>query len=122
MINAADMEKYFEQVCRLLSTCRGGIRAMTIDKIRTELGVDRRLVEELLETRLADFPFVLVSGSAGYFIPVNAEDINDYYASLGSRMIKLHVRRKRVRNKAIAKGWSFDGRKFTHQQGELFDL
>jgi len=72
----------------------------------------RRTTEELLEHRLADFPWPLVATSAGLFIPTDPEEINHYQRSLRARAVKIFLRARTVRRKALAYGWRRDGKWF----------
>ena len=119
-------EEFFLAVCRLLSPCIGEENAMTLDDItlRAEMP-NRRTTEEIMEQRLADFPYPLVASSAGYFRPVKAESINNYiHGNLVGRMVKLHRRRKTVMRKCLAAGFIRIGKHFVDRpavQGDLFE-
>jgi hypothetical protein len=107
------MDVYFERACRVLVECRGHDRAITINDLMARAGINsRRVCEKILETRLQDFPFPLASGSDGYFIPTQSEDINHYLDSLESRAICLFHRKKNVIHKALAAGFRRVGKRF----------
>lgn len=119
-------EAHFNAVCRLLAPCLGEEQAMTLDDITLRAALpNRRTTEEIMEHRLADFPYPLVASSAGYFRPITAEHINAYInGNLISRMAKLHKRRKTVMRKCLAAGWQRLGKNFVNRpsvQGELFE-
>jgi len=118
-----DTDQYFDVVSRLLASCRGKQRAMTIDQITQAAGIpDRRITEQLLESRLADFPFLLVASGRGYYIPASAEDINRYVHSLHSRHRKLQLRELTVRRKAVASGYPLENDHFTDPPGHQAEL
>jgi hypothetical protein len=114
----------FQAVIRVLVDARGEANALTLDEITARAGLpNRRTTETLIETRLGDFPYPLVAGGAGYFIPVQAEQINKYIRSLGSRMVSLAIRKRAVVRKALAQGWKREGKWFARppQQLDLFE-
>lgn len=118
----ADLQPLFLIVRDLLATARGRKLAWTLDRLAEAAGTSRRDVEQVLEERLSDFPFPLVSGSPGYWIPEDAEEINHYRASLRSRAVKIFIRAKRVAVMARRAGWPQEGRLFRNppaRQGEL---
>jgi len=114
----------FQAICWLLRDARGVENAMTLDEITARAGLpNRRTTEELMEQRLQDFPYPLVSGGAGYFIPTQAEQINAYLRSLRSRALKCFIRARNVSSKAIAQGWKREGKWFAKPplQLDLFE-
>jgi hypothetical protein len=114
----------FMAVIRVLANSRGAGNALTLDEITARAGLpNRRTTETLIETKLSDFPYPLVAGGAGYFIPNEAEQINRYIRSLGSRMVSLAVRKRAVVRKALAQGWKREGKWFARppQQLDLFE-
>jgi len=120
---AIDTDQYFEAVCRLLSTCRGRDRAITIEAITERIGIHhRRVTEDLLETRLQDFPFLLIAGPRGYYIPTTAKDVNTYVHSLHSRHSKLQLRENTVQTKAVAAGFRKEGDVFVDPPGHQPEL
>jgi hypothetical protein len=119
---AEQVAPYFERVCILLQSAHGREWAMTIDEI-TEFArlPDRRTTEALMETHLDLFPWPLVAGADGYYIPTEAGELNRYVESLRGRAVKIFVRSRKVVRKAIACGWKRDGKAFARppQQQEL---
>lgn len=116
-------DNYFHTVAELLRTRRGEEQAITIDQIVTLTGMSsRRECEELLEKRLADFPFPLAASARGYYIPTSAEELNRYVASLRSRAMKIFLRQRTVVRKAVAAGWPRAGRIFAPPPGEQLSL
>ena len=118
----ADLQPLFLIVRDLLATARSRKLAWTLDRLAEAAGTSRREVEQVLEERLSDFPFPLVSGSPGYWIPEDADEINHYRASLRSRAVKIFLRAKRVASMARRAGWPQEGRLFRNppaRQGEL---
>lgn len=114
----------FESVVRLMNGARGVEHAMTLDEITARAGLpNRRTTETLIEENLARFPYPLVAGGAGYFIPTSADQLNGYLRSLRSRAVKMFKRSKVVVNKAIAHGWKREGKWFAKppQQLDLFE-
>jgi hypothetical protein len=116
-------EEQFLAVRAVLSACVGRERAMTIDVLtqRCELS-GRRQCEQVLEERLADFPFLLVSGARGYWIPTQAEDVNGYLESLGGRTLALFRRRRLVIRKAMVNGFRRCGKRFENPPGGQMEL
>lgn len=103
----------FENVRRILVEHRGRANAITIDQLAFLAGLpSRRACEDLLETRLADFQFILVADSAGYYIPTCAAEINHYLDSLQSRAVKIFQRKRRVIRKALTSGLPRQGKHF----------
>jgi hypothetical protein len=120
-----DGEELFLSILRLLNGRRGAANALTLDEITLQAGIpNRRLTEQILEHRLADFPFPMVSSGAGYFIPATAEELNAYQASLRSRALKCFLRARTVRRKALAAGWRREGTRFANPpvQMDLWDV
>jgi hypothetical protein len=120
---STDIQQSFQIVRDTLRVCRGEAQAVTIDELARRCGIGRRDCEALLETCFEDFPFVLASGSRGYFIPTSADEINAYDRSLQSRAVKIFLRRRRLIRKAQAAGWPRQGKLFANPpsvQGELF--
>jgi len=121
---AYDTDQHFEAVCRILSDCRGAENAITLDVLTFQAGLPhRRITEQLIEQRLGDFPFILVAGGAGYYIPTDADEINRYVHNLHSRHRRMQLREQTVIRKARAAGYIYDGDRFANPpsaQGELF--
>jgi len=114
----------FAAVVEILRHAWGHQAGITIEQITHQAGIpNRRTTEKLFETRLADFPFLIVSGSTGYFRPVAAAEINAYRRSLRSRAIKDFLRAKLVMRKAMSEFWPRNGSEFEDavatRQGEL---
>lgn len=110
-------EQYYPAVVEILRAARGPSAAIPINTIIERLGLPvthstRRMVEHLLEVHLSDFPFFLVAGSSGYFIPTSAESINHYLRSLESRCRALFIRRHTTIKRAQAAGYRRQGRTF----------
>ena len=104
----------FEQVRRILVEHRGRANAITIDQLCHLADLpSRRACEDLLETRLADFQFILVADAHGYYIPTTADEINHYLDSLQSRAVKIFLRKRRVMRKALASGLQRQGKHFS---------
>jgi 2'-5' RNA ligase len=114
----------FERLILTLASARGRERAITLQALADAAGVPRREVEEVIEHRLAEFPFVLVAGAAGYFIPNRPDDINAYLHNLHSRHRRMQLREAVVRRKARAHGWPEEQGRFVAPpavlQQELF--
>ncbi len=119
-------DEMFDSVRRILGDARGEPLAVTIDEICRRAGSmrrerlsgawvpDRRPIEAILEQRLGDFPWPLVAGSRGYYIPIHADEINRYLDSLQGRAIAVFRRKRTVLQKALAsRRWVRDGRRFT---------
>ena len=125
MFHQKDTTEFFPTVAGILSAARGKKNAITIDLVTERAGIpDRRTTEHLLESRLEDFPFVLVAGSRGYYIPTSAEEVNRYLDSLQSRALKLFVRKRAVARRAAAGGFPREGKHFIDPpapQTDLFD-
>lgn len=102
----------FYLIVNCLREARGEARAWTLKSLATVCGVSRRRVEKCIEEDLENFPFVVVSGSEGYFRPVNADQVNHYQAALNSRIRKLAIRKRAVRRLASESGFVRDGKRF----------
>lgn len=118
--HGAGSSEQFEAVVRLLIDARGEDRALTLDEITARAGLpNRRTTETLMELRLQDFPYPLVAGGAGYFIPTQADQINRYLQSLRSRAMKCFIRARNVSRKAVAQGWKREGKWFARPPVQL---
>lgn len=107
------LDGYFRALRAKLIHATGQNAAMSIDQLTRDAGIpDRRTCEVILETRLEDFGFVLVSGSKGYYRPTTAESVNRYLASLESRIKCLSVRHTRVSHMAKLAGFIHEGNQF----------
>lgn len=115
----------FEKIVETLRDRFGEENGITIDALAvaagvTRLGADsqgniliiprRRVMEELLESRAADFPFlVCVSTQTGYFRPATKDEIEHWWNSMHSR-IKACARRLHIgRITASRDGWAYEG-------------
>lgn len=108
-------------VMRVLHGCVGKANAKTLAQIAVESGVqDRRVVEELIEHSLAEFPWPIVSGADGLWIPTEARDVTRYYASLRSRIFKMFGRIRTLERKASIAGFFRNGMVFEKGEGALF--
>ena len=118
------MTDAFPILCRELSQCRGRMRAATLAEIAARVGVSRREIEDVIEHRLRDFPWPIVAGANGIFIPADAADLNQYLHALHSRHRRMQLREATVRKKAKLAGWSEENGEFTAPpraiQQELF--
>lgn len=113
----------FELLQDALYTCEGEHEAFTLQGLADYCQCSRRRVEIILEQRLGDLGFVVVSGSSGYWRPTTAEEINHYQASLQSRCIKVFLRKKTIQKLAVQSGYVRTGKTFQDpptRQGELF--
>lgn len=102
-----------DRLTAILAGAVGERRAVTIQAMADRAGLSRREVEQALEVHLSDFPFPLVSGSAGYWQPTTPDQINHYRHSLTSRLRALARRMDTVAAKARAAGWKEEGGRFT---------
>jgi hypothetical protein len=114
----------FTRLCRELVGCRGRGRAVTLAELADRIGASRRDVEQIIEHRLVDFPWPIVAGSKGVFIPAEASDLNQYLHNLHSRHRRMQIREATVRRKARIAGWPEQSGQFTNPiratQQELF--
>ena len=120
---ATDTESLFRPLMRLLSVARGKGNAITLQDLADHLDVPRREVEQTIEQRLLDFPWPLVAGSKGVYIPTAAEEINRYLHSLHTRHRRMQIREATVRRKAKAAGYPEENGEFVNPpqaQPELF--
>lgn len=90
----------------------GEREAWTLQGLAEYCGTSRRMVERVLEERLDDLGFVIVSGSSGIWRPTTAEEVNHYLASLQSRCVKMFLRKKKVARLALESGFKRDGKTF----------
>jgi hypothetical protein len=108
-------------VVAVLHGCVGKANAKTLAQIAAESGIkDRRLVEELIEHSLADFPWPVVSGADGLWIPTEAVDVTRYYASLRGRIFKMFRRIRTLERKSSIAGFFRRGMVFEKGEGALF--
>lgn len=119
-----DLEPYFDAVCTLLASCWGKPNAVTLQQITDRCGIpDRRITEQVIEEHLGRFPWPLVAGGSGYYIPTQAKDINDYLSNLHKRHRKMQLREETTVRKAMASGYFMDDGVFVDpptRQPELF--
>jgi len=115
--------EWFRKIVEILRHCHFGAAAgITLDALTEQAGVScRRITERIMEERLADFPFAVVSGNTGYFRPTMAVEINRYRKSLRSRAIKMFLRDRTVGRKSLMEGFIRQGREFVDRptQGSL---
>ena len=110
---------YFAAICELLRHRFGAEAGLTLDSLTQQCGIpNRRTTEHILETRLADLPFAVVSGATGYYRPAKAAEINSYRKSLHSRAVKMFVRQRTVLRKCLSEGFSRNGRDFTDRPSQ----
>jgi len=113
-VNDTPQDAAFHRIRAALAGARGPDRAIEIGRLQVIADLpSRRQVEQLLQIRLADFPWPLVAGPQGYFIPDAPEQINHYLASLRSRAMCIFARYRTVRLAAQRAGWRREGRRFT---------
>lgn len=117
-----DSDHLLDSLCRELTGAVGPDRAVTLDQMSERLGICRRSVEQLIQSRLSDLPFPVVAGAEGYFRPTLAAHLNAYRHSLRRRHVPLKRREDTVTAKAIAAGFRFEGDDFTDPPGLQFDL
>jgi hypothetical protein len=83
-------------------------------------------MEHLLEVKLGDFPFPVISTNKGYFRPASAEEINHCLASLQSRNVCLYLRRRTIIRNAKAAGYERRGKRFVapsrRYASDLFEI
>jgi hypothetical protein len=99
------MEALFHRVRSILSAARGKDSAVPLAVLADQCCVSRREIEQVIEQRLEEFPFLLVAGAGGYFRPQTADDLNQYLHNLHSRHRRMQIREQTVRRKAISAGW-----------------
>jgi hypothetical protein len=100
----------FSHIRAALKRAEGEAQAVTLAQLADYAGTSRRVVEQLLEERLEDLGFAVVSGSPGLWRPASADEVNHYLASLQSRLRKLAVRRKKVKRMAARDGFARAGK------------
>ena len=118
-------EIWFQALRELLAKAVGPGVAMTLDELTVRAGLpSRRVTEQVMEQRLSDFPFVLVAGGQGYWIPTAADQINAYLHNLHSRHRRMQLREATVRRKARVAGWPLrqDGARFEERPGVQLEL
>lgn len=112
------------QIRAHLAAAGGKEHAITLQALADAVGASKRDVEEVIEHRLTEFPWPLVAGSSGVYIPTDAGDINRYLRSLHTRHRRMQIREATVRRKARAAGWPEEEGHFVNPpevvQQELF--
>lgn len=118
------MMDIYSQLCQQLQGCRGRDQAKTLAVLADAIGCSRREVEQCIEHNLGEFPWPIVAGANGMFIPVDADDLNAYIHQLHSRHRRMQLREATVRRKARQAGWPEVAGKFierpNYKQQELF--
>jgi hypothetical protein len=122
-------EHRFQRVREILSHAQGSACGVTINNLAEACDCSRRTMEHLLETRLYDLPFLVVSHpSWGYFQPQTDAEVNACLSSIRGRHEPL-VRRDQYWTKRWREARRFhstyDGRHFSptssNRQPELFN-
>jgi hypothetical protein len=118
--NPSDQDA-FEAVRAELGGRFGEDSAITLAGLAARVGVSRRKVEVILECRLPDLGFAVVSGDRGLYRPVSAGELNHYDNSLRSRIRCIAIRARTVRRAALREGWVREGKRFVARpvQGSL---
>jgi hypothetical protein len=112
-MNLSTQNTAFITVTSILEATSGEETAVTIATLCMSTGLKRRNMEELLQVRLSDFPFLVVSTGAGYFRPRSEEEINHCLASLQSRAINLFLRKRTIIRNALRSGYPRQGKTFS---------
>lgn len=107
-----DQDTALKVVISLLATRAGAKQALTIEEFCSATGLKRRAMEILLELRIQDMPFLVVSTSAGYFRPASADEINHCINSLRSRAMCIFLRQRKIIRAARIAGYPRQGRTF----------
>jgi hypothetical protein len=113
----------FDLIRDAMAMAIGEKEAWTLQGLADYCTCPRRQVEEVIEKRLEDFGFVIVSGTSGLWRPLDAEEVNRYQNSLQSRLRKLAIRKRSIRRLALKSGFVAEGKSFRNppaRQGELF--
>lgn len=111
-MNHSEQTAAFEKVEAVLEATSGEETAVTIATLCEITGLCRRNMEDLLQVRLGEFRFLVVSTGHGYFRPVRSEEINHCLTSLQSRAINLFLRKRTIIRKALRSGWDRQGKRF----------
>ena len=85
-------------------------------------GFSRRAMEQLLELKIGDFPFPVISTSSGYFRPASVDEINHCLASLQSRALCIFQRKRTIIRNAIRSGYGRQGKRFVDSRESNSDL
>lgn len=115
-MNPESIDATFAVVREILFNRIGESNAATIDELCLAAGIGRRGMEHLLELKLGEFPFPVISTSAGYFRPANADEINHCLASLQSRAMCIFLRKRTIIRNARAAGYQRQGKRFVQRQ------
>ena len=136
----ANTDRSFELIRDALLTAWGEDNALTIDELAMRAGlshvesvgdgrmepvVERRRAERLLETRFADFGFLVIAGDRGYFRPTDPNQIEHWWASLHSRIRAIATRMHAGRTAVCRDGYRYLGRgrfQKTQPKDDLFDF
>jgi len=112
----------YKQLCEQLQSCRGRDNARTLAVLAESIGCSRREVEQCIEHNLGQFPWPIVTGANGVYIPTQAQDLNAYIHQLHSRHRRMQLREATVRRKARLAGWPEESGVFRNRpvQQELF--
>jgi hypothetical protein len=119
------MDKEFAVVCKMLEIRFGEENAITIDELAVAAGLftwekagedrliqkpKRRQMEHLLETRVADLPFLVISSTkSGYFRPRTERELDHWWATLNARIKAIASRMHTGRVKARDSGFRYLG-------------
>lgn len=115
----AHSDDLFLRVEQLLRNAVGAEKAITIGAICAALGVSRRVIEQCIEENIARFAFPLVADGAGYHIPTEPREINEYAEALRGRCMRIFMRRREVLRKAAAAGFRREGKQFVAAPAQL---
>ena len=133
-------DRAFELIRDALVTAWGEDQAITIEQLAMRAGmshvtsgvdgvldtvIERRRVERILETRFADFGFLVIAGDRGYYRPTDPNQIEHWWASLHSRIRAIATRMHVGRTAACRDGYRYlGGGRFqkTTPKEDLFDL
>ncbi len=105
----------FQRAQAALQSTRGRHTGIVLDRLAILCGLaeegkpDRRAIEKLMETRLTDFPFALVSStSTGYFRAASCDEINQCLATCRNRIISQQARIDTYVKKHLEEGWTIE--------------
>lgn len=129
-------ETIYQQLIHILVNAKGKANAITIDQLAMRLGLvkhhsstgatipDRRPVEAALQEHWDRFPFLLVSGSPGVWIPTTADDLTQFIHNIRGRHTSLRHKDDVTCRKARAFGYAWEDDHFVDPpnviQQELF--
>lgn len=111
----------FERIRQILASAVGPSRGVTIDRLAEMCHTHRRKIETIIECRLEDFRFPIVSGDFGYCRATRAEDLNAYHGSLMSRIRCIGLRIVTTRRLARAAGFVWQHGRFVSANADLFE-